>query len=109
MISIIKTNPVSTVKTVDCSVVSSSLLGFSNLGTGLSGMSAGFAVSGVELSGLGSRERAERPTQAPGAVAVAAIQAYAPAAAGAGNPKQELTQHHTMWAFRGLKPWSDPT
>ncbi|MEU6734502.1 hypothetical protein [Streptomyces physcomitrii] len=109
MISISSTNSPMTAKAADCSVVSTSLLGFSNSGTGLSGISAGLPVSGVEFAGLGIRERDERPTQAPAAVAaVAELQAYVPAAAGAGNRKQ-MTQHHTMWAFRGLEPWSDPT
>ncbi|OII66137.1 hypothetical protein BJP40_14285 [Streptomyces sp. CC53] len=50
----------------------------------------------------------ERPTKALEAgVAAAEAPAYVIAATGAGNQKQ-TKQHHTMWAFRGLEPWSDP-
>nr|WP_206440577.1 hypothetical protein [Streptomyces scabichelini] len=89
----------------DRSVVSTCLLGFSNLGTGLSGIPAVRPASAVSLSGLPVRERNERPMKALEAVEAQA-QAYAFAAAGAGSRKQ--TQHHTMWAFRGPEPWSDP-
>ncbi|MFJ9039445.1 hypothetical protein ACIRF8_22950 [Streptomyces sp. NPDC102406] len=106
MISI-NTSSVSTVKMTDRSVVASCLLGFSNLGTGLSGVSAMRPESGLSLAVLPIREGNERPTKAPEAVATAQAQAYAFAAAGAGFRKQ-TTQHHTMWAFRGLEPWSDP-
>ncbi|MFI0237354.1 hypothetical protein [Streptomyces sp. NPDC016845] len=106
MISI-NTSPITTVKMTDRSVVASCLLGFSNLGTGLSGVSAMRPESGLSLAGLPIREGNERPTKAPEAVAAAEAQAYAFAAAGAGFRKQ-TTQHHTMWAFRGLEPWSDP-
>ncbi|MET9499178.1 hypothetical protein [Streptomyces sp. NPDC006552] len=95
-----------TAKMTDLSVVASCLLGFSNLGTGLSGVSATRPESGLSLAGLPIREGNERPTKAPEAVATAQAQAYA-SAAGAGFRKQ-TTQHHTMWAFRGLEPWSDP-
>ncbi|MVO83267.1 hypothetical protein GPA10_00455 [Streptomyces sp. p1417] len=107
---------ISTVKMTDRSVVASCLLGLSNRGTGLSvgnaALSAGNAAvrpaaASLPLSGLPIREGNERPTKAPEAVATAQAQAYAFAAAGAGFPKQ-TTQHHTMWAFRGLEPWSDP-
>ncbi|MDT0322694.1 hypothetical protein [Streptomyces millisiae] len=55
----------------------------------------------------------ERPTQAPAAAVVKAAPrgAYATAnVAGAGNQLfgQQKTQLHTMWALRGLDPWSDP-
>ena len=97
---------ISTVKMTDRSVVSTCLLGFSNLGTGLSGIAAVRPVSSVSLSGLPVRERNERPMKALEAVGAQA-QAYAFAAAGAGSRKQ--TKHHlTMWAFRGPEPWSDP-
>jgi hypothetical protein len=98
---------ISTAKMTDRSVVASCLLGFSNLGTGLSGASAMRPESGLSLAGLPIREGNERPTKAPEAVATAQAQAYAFAAAGAGFRKQ-TTHHHTMWAFRGLEPWSDP-
>ncbi|MCP3821562.1 hypothetical protein NLX86_26760 [Streptomyces sp. A3M-1-3] len=92
-------------KMTDRSVVATCPLGSSLRGTGLSGISA---VSPVALASLPVRERNERPTQAPeAAVAAAQARAYAFAAAGAGSKKQ-TTQHHTMWAFRGLEPWSDP-
>ena len=103
MISI-NASSISTVKMTDCSVVSTCLLGFSNLGTGLSGIPAVRPASTVSLAGLPVRERNERPTQAREA-AKAQAQAYAFAAAGAGSRKQT---HHTMWDFRGPEPWSDP-
>ncbi|MEV0257557.1 hypothetical protein AB0H82_25285 [Streptomyces sp. NPDC050732] len=104
---------ISTAKMTDRSVVASCLLGFSNQGTGLSGgipavrpLPASMPLAGLRVSE--ANEGNERPTQAPeAAVAEAQAQAYAFAAAGAGFRKQ-TTQHHTMWAFRGLEPWSDP-
>lgn len=107
MISI-NTDIFSTVKMTDRSVVASCLLGFSNQGTGVSGSSAGRPASAPALAGLPIRERNERATKAPEAVAAAQAKAYAFAAAGAGFRKQ-TKHHHTMWAFRGLEPWSDPT
>lgn len=101
MISI-NTSSISTVKMTDRSVVSTCLLGFSKLGTGLSGIPAVRSASAVSLAGLPMRERNERPMKALEAVEAQA-QAYAFAAAGAGSSK-----HHTMWAFRGPEPWSDP-
>lgn len=92
-------------KMTDHSVVAPCPLGSSLRGTGLSGISAVRPASLVSLPVLA---RNERPTEAPeAAVAAAQAQAYAFAAAGAGSKKQ-TTQHHTMWAFRGLEPWSDP-
>ncbi|MGW2228205.1 hypothetical protein [Streptomyces formicae] len=104
---------ISTAKMTDRSVVASCLLGFSNQGTGLSGgipavrpMSPALPLAGLPI--VEANEGNERPTKAPeAAVAEAQAQAYAFAAAGAGFRKQ-TTQHHTMWAFRGLEPWSDP-
>ncbi|MEV4917531.1 hypothetical protein AB0K47_12060 [Streptomyces tirandamycinicus] len=97
-----------TAEMTDRSVVSACSLGLSGsafIGTGLScSMAARPAVFGADLP---VRERNERPTRALEAAAVAAeAKAYALAATGAGIKKQ--TQHHTMWAFRGLEPWSDP-
>jgi hypothetical protein len=100
----INSSSVSTVKMTDRSVVSTCLLGFSNLGTGLSGIPAVRPASPVSLAVLPVRERNERPMKALEAVGAKA-QAYAFAAAGAGTAKQT---HHTMWAFRGPEPWSDP-
>ncbi|MEU9762209.1 hypothetical protein [Streptomyces sp. NPDC047985] len=107
MISIIKTN-----KMTDLSVVSACSLGlvcsrdFSLRGTGLS------AVSPLSSASFPVRERNERPAHAPAAaVAKGQAQAYAFAAAGAGveaGAKKQTTHHHTMWAFRGPEPWSDP-
>lgn len=89
-------------KMTDRSVVATCLLGASLRDTGLS------AVSPVSFASLPVRHRNERPTgTAEAAVAIAAAPSYACAATGAGLGKQE-TQHHTMWAFRGLEPWSDP-
>lgn len=97
-------------KMTDRSVAASCLLGSSAslLGTGLSAISAD---SRALLATLPVRERNERPTQAP--VAVAEAQAHGAygfaAAAGAGSlTTQTKQQHHLMWAFRGLEPWSDP-
>ncbi|MFJ3776398.1 hypothetical protein ACIPX0_32350 [Streptomyces sp. NPDC090075] len=104
MISI-KTN-ISAAKMTDLSAVSVCMLGVSNLGTGLSGISAVRPASSVSLAGLPASERDERPTEALEAVAAQA-KAYAFTAAGAGSRKQ-TTQHHLMWAFRGPEPWSDP-
>ena len=106
MISI-TTSSISTVKMTDRSVVSTCMLGVSNLGTGLSGIRAARSAHSVSLAGLPISERDERPTQALEAAVGAQAQAYAFAAAGAGSLKQ-TTQHHTMWAFRGPGPWSDP-
>ncbi|MGW5864338.1 hypothetical protein ACWFRJ_19470 [Streptomyces sp. NPDC055239] len=120
---------ISTVKMTDRSVVASCLLGFSNLGTGLSGGIAAAAVrpessvlplsvprtAHIALDVLPMREvneGSERATKAPEAVATGQAKAYAFAAAGAGSKKrttqQQTQHHHTMWAFRGLEPWSDP-
>ncbi|MCX4988594.1 MULTISPECIES: hypothetical protein [unclassified Streptomyces] len=107
MISI-NTSFINTVKMTDRSVVvSTCMLGVSNLGTGLSGIPAVRPASSVSLAGLPIRERNERPTQALEAAVVAEAHAYAFAAAGAGSLKQ-TKQQHTMWAFRGPEPWSDP-
>ena len=105
MISI-RTSSISTAKLTDRSVVSTCMLGASDLGTGLSGIRAVRpASSSAAPAGLPVRERNERPTKALEAV-VAQAKAYA-FAAGAGFRKQ-TTQHHLMWAFRGPEPWSDP-
>lgn len=106
MISI-KTSTVSSSKMTDRSAVSLCMLGASFQGTGLSGIRAVRPESVLSLTDLPVRERNERPTKALEAAVVAQAQAYAfAAAAGAGSLKQ--TQHHTMWAFRGPEPWSDP-
>jgi hypothetical protein len=96
---------ISAIKMTDRSVVATCPLGSALRGTGLSGISA---VSPASLASLPVREGNERPTKAPeAAVANVQAQAYAFAAAGAGA-KTQTTQHHLMWAFRGLEPWSDP-
>ncbi|EFL17478.1 conserved hypothetical protein [Streptomyces sp. C] len=97
-------------KMTDRSVDASCLLGSVSLrGTGLSAISAD---SPALLATLPVSERNERPTKALVAVAGAqkAHGAYGfAAAAGAGSKtQQQTTQHHLMWAFRGLEPWSDP-
>ncbi|MFE0142308.1 hypothetical protein [[Kitasatospora] papulosa] len=112
MISIINT-----IKMTDPSVVSTCSLGLTRSaelslgGTRVSGVPA---VRPLPLASLPVRERNERPTEAlEAAVAKGQASAYAfaaaaaAAAAGAGAKKQ-TTQHHTMWAFRGPEPWSDP-
>lgn len=107
MISFIETN-----KMTDRSVVAPCALGFSLLGTGLSGFGR---MSGVEatrpesLAVLSAGERGARPTEAPAAAAVVA-RAHAPAvnaANGAGSQQQYGKQQET-WAYRGLEPWRDP-
>ncbi|QGZ50867.1 hypothetical protein GPZ77_23055 [Streptomyces sp. QHH-9511] len=122
MISYINSNVsfVSTDKMTDRSVASACSLGLSRsafIGSGLPGTGvSGLGIAGVGAlrpaavpAGLPVMERNERPTKAleAGVAAVKAAQAYGFAATGAGSTKQ-TTQHHTMWAFRGLEPWSDP-
>ncbi|MFJ8308673.1 MULTISPECIES: hypothetical protein [unclassified Streptomyces] len=110
----INTSFIST-KVTDRSVVATCTLGSSFQGTGLStGVSGLLGLSAVIPAALASLpvrdERNERPIEAPGAaVAKGRAQAHAFAATGAGAEKQtKQYQHHTMWAFRGLEPWSDP-
>ncbi|MCM2389037.1 hypothetical protein [Streptomyces albipurpureus] len=102
------TSFINAVKLTDRSVVVSACsLGFSAspLGTGVSGFFTEMPLA--PLGGFPVLEPVERRTKALEAgVAAAEAKAYAFAAASAGNPKQ--TQHHTKWAFRGLKPWSHP-
>nr|WP_203626029.1 hypothetical protein [Streptomyces sp. SID9913] len=100
----IKNNSV--VKLTDRSAVSVCMLGASNQGTGVSGIRAARLASSFAPAGLAVRERDARPTEALDAV-VAQAEAYAFAAAGAGF-REQTTQHHLMWAFRGPEPWSDP-
>lgn len=95
-------------KKTDLSVVASRSLSVSVLGTGLSGVSVARMAGVSFVSLLPVIERNERPTQAPAAaVATAQVSAYSFAAAGA-EDRTKQHQHHTMWAFRGLEPWSDP-
>ncbi|WP_435884553.1 hypothetical protein [Streptomyces toxytricini] len=108
------TSFITTTAMTDRSVAASCLLGSSSLlpltGTGLSAISAGSRALPAAPAALLASERNERPTQAPVAVkAEAQAHAYGFAAAGAGSKtKQTKQQHHLMWAFRGLEPWSDP-
>ncbi|MFD7091665.1 hypothetical protein [Streptomyces sp. NPDC056652] len=105
---------IDTAKMTDLSVVSACSLGFSRSELIASGLSGASAVRPAALSVLPVRNRAgsvlernERPIEALEAgVAAAEAKAYAFAATGAETKQQ--TQHHTMWAFRGLEPWSDP-
>ncbi|WP_053171117.1 hypothetical protein [Streptomyces sp. SBT349] len=78
--------------------------------TGVSGAAVARSASAEPRAAL-----SERPILASVAAVVAAearVDAYAPAAnvGGAGNQifGQQKTQLHTMWALRGLDPWSDP-
>ncbi|MFD5767507.1 hypothetical protein ACFWIN_16980 [Streptomyces sp. NPDC127049] len=94
---------VSTAKMTDRSVVSTCSLGLSAFAL----LGSGLPVTGLSGRGMAVIERDERPTEARVAEeGKAGITAYGFAAAGAG--KQQTTHHHTMWAFRGLEPWSDP-
>ncbi len=87
------------------------------LGTGVSlSLTSTLRVTGVFGAARVSGVVSERPTQAPVAEAAQAF-GYASAANGAGLQNQDpgangdttaLTQHHKMWAFRGLEPWRDP-
>lgn len=89
------------------SIASACSLGFSSasIDAAVPGVSAVLLASG--LGGLPVLDRNERPTKAPEAgVAAAKVRTYAFAATGAETKQQ--TQHHTMWAFRGLEPWRDP-
>lgn len=93
-------------KLISREATASCLLGFRLSGAGVSGAEA---MRPFSLAVLSTRERGtERPVQAP-AVAAAQADAYAliGAAKGADN-EQKQSQHHTMWAFRGLEPWRDP-
>ncbi len=109
VISYINSTTVRTDKMTDRSVVSACSLGLSGsafIGTGVSGFA--FLRPAMLLAALPVMERNERPTKALEAgVAAGEAKAYAFAATGA-ETKQQTTQHHTMWAFRGLEPWSDP-
>ncbi|MFE3581918.1 hypothetical protein [Streptomyces vinaceus] len=115
------TSFITTTKMTDRSVAASCTLGSSSLlpllGTGLSAISADSRALLAAPSALLASERNERPTQA--SVAVVEAQAHGAygfaAAAGAASAgfktqqtKQTKQQHHLMWAFRGLEPWSDP-
>ena len=112
MISI-KNIKTSTAKMTDRSVVVSACsLGLaasassSLFGTGLSGAGLPLGMAGLLMD---RPERSERPTKAleAGVVGKATAAAYGFAATGAGI-QRTTQQHHTMWAFRGLEPWSDP-
>ncbi|MER7043613.1 MULTISPECIES: hypothetical protein [Streptomyces] len=105
-------NNISSIKPIpmtDRSIVASACsLGFSASfrATGLSGLRTETAL--LPLAGLPVPMGNERPTKAlEAAVATAEAKAYAFAAASAGTV-QQTHHHHTKWAFRGLKPWSDP-
>lgn len=112
------TSFMTTIKMTDRSVAASSTLGSSTLlpltGTGLSAICADSPVLAAAAPvALLVSERNERPAKAPVAVKAAEAQAHGAygfaAAAGAGSQtKQTKQQHHLMWAFRGLEPWSDP-
>jgi hypothetical protein len=114
----IQTRFMRSVQLTDRSVVSACPLGLIGSGsfdfqrngsefiaTGLAGV---LAVRPVVSMGRPVRVSDERPTEALEAeVAAAAAKTYALAATSA-KTKQAKQQHHTMWAFRGLEPWSDP-
>jgi succinyl-CoA synthetase alpha subunit len=99
---------ISTAKMTDLPVVSACFLGFSGSELAATGLSGTAAVRQSALSGLPVLERNDRPAKALVAgKAAAEAKAYALAAASA-KTQQQTTQHHKMWAFRGLEPWSDP-
>ncbi|MFG2328886.1 hypothetical protein ACGFMM_04605 [Streptomyces sp. NPDC048604] len=116
MISNIDSIIVRTAKMTDRSAASTCSLGLSGsafIGSGLSAT----GLSGVEAARLALsatalpvvERRNERPTKALEAAVAGKAKhlAYGFAATGAGTQQQTMT-HHTMWAFRGLEPWSDP-
>jgi len=104
VISNIDSTIVRTAKMTDRSVASACSLGLSAFAL----LGSGLPVTGLSGNGMSVIERDERPTKARvAAEGKAGITAYGFAAAGAGK-QQTTTQHHTMWAFRGLEPWSDP-
>jgi len=78
--------------------------GSESIATGLSGV---LAVRPVVSNGRPVRASDERPTKAlEAATAAAAAKTYSLAVTSAKT--KQAKQHHTMWAFRGLEPWSDP-
>lgn len=86
-------------------VVATCTLGAPLPGTGMSGAPALRLASLAELS---IREGGERATKAPAVVETKAP-AYAFTPGGAGHSSNgQKQQHLSMWAFRGLEPWSDP-
>lgn len=103
-------------KMIDRSVVATCPIGFSLRGTGVSSFGApttgisAFGTAAVRVESLATLPvrvlHGERPIQAPAVAAVAQAEVYAMAAA---NGAENQTQHHQMWASRGLEPWSDPT
>ncbi|MFF2812434.1 hypothetical protein ACFVT2_35725 [Streptomyces sp. NPDC058000] len=107
MISFIETN-----KMTDLSVVAPCALGFSLLGTGLSGSGrpSGTEVARPDaLAVLTVSERFVRPTEAPAAAVVkeaANASAFATPANGAESRKYQ--SQHDMWAYRGHESWRDP-
>ncbi|WP_256107334.1 hypothetical protein [Streptomyces sp. ODS05-4] len=107
MISINTGTARSTVKMTDRSAVSTCSLGFFGSAFSGSGLSGHGAVRPAALAMFPVRERNERPTKALAAGVLAQATAYALTAATGAETKQQ-TQHHLMWAFRGLEPWSDP-
>ncbi|WP_405612649.1 hypothetical protein OG292_11875 [Streptomyces sp. NBC_01511] len=115
MISIIS-KFVSTAKMTDPSVVSACAFDVSlsgllategtpfSVATGLPCFNTG-RINPVAVPAKGGNERPSKALAAE--LAAAEATAYAFAAAGA-EAKQQTKQHHTMWAFRGPEPWSDP-
>lgn len=124
---------IKTTDLTDRTVIAACLGGSRLRATGLSHAGFGAGVAGfVGLVGdsfVGRERQAsdERPTKAPAAAkATTGVFAYAGhlAAVGAGagfgvesvatrrednaTQKHQSIQHHTMWAFRGPKPWRDP-
>ncbi|MFI8293366.1 hypothetical protein EAO71_31295 [Streptomyces sp. ms191] len=101
----------SVVSACSLGVSASAFIGSGLVGTGISGTAMpGYASlrPAAVLTGLPVMERDERPTKALEAgVAAGKASAHAFAATGAGT-EQQTTKHYTMWAIRGLEPWSDP-
>ncbi|MEU3465291.1 hypothetical protein ABZ721_35815 [Streptomyces sp. NPDC006733] len=86
-------------------VIATCTLGAPLPGTGMSGAKALRLAAAADLS---IRERSERATKAP-----AVVETKAPAhvftSGGAGySTNGQKQQHLSMWAYRGLEPWSDP-
>ncbi|MGX2994670.1 hypothetical protein JNUCC64_10295 [Streptomyces sp. JNUCC 64] len=100
--------PVNAAANCGRSAVASLLLpGFSNLGTGLSGVAPRPTFAPVVDAAV-TRERIGRPTEVSNAVVAVKASAYGFTATAADTGERQTSQHHTMWAFRGLEPWSHP-
>ncbi|MDJ0343206.1 hypothetical protein QMK19_13450 [Streptomyces sp. H10-C2] len=97
---------IETIKMTDRPVVATCPLGSPLPGTG---MSAAPALRLASLAELSIRERNERATKALLVTETKApAHVFTPNGAGGHSTNGQKQQHLSMWAFRGLEPWSDP-